>query len=164
MSTNTNTNTSVYTAAAATTAVTAAASGALTRYAPVAGRALLGGLFLISGLGKLAAPAATIGYIAAAGLPAPALAYAGALAVEIGLASALIAGYRTQLVALLMAAFTLVTAFAFHFQPADQGQVIHFLKNLAISGGLLQVAAFGAGAFSLDALRGRRLRPAIAAA
>lgn len=139
-------------------------SDSLTRFAPATGRVLLGGLFLSSGLGKLAAPAATIGYIASAGLPAPELAYAGALAVEIGLASALIVGYRTQLVALLMAVFTLVTAFAFHFQPADQGQVIHFLKNLAITGGLLQVAAFGAGAFSLDALRGRRLRPAIAAA
>ncbi len=161
MSTNTYAAASVTTAA---TTVTTAATGAVNRYAPAAGRVLLGGLFLISGLGKLAAPAATIGYITAAGLPAPELAYAGALAVEIGLAGALIAGYRTQLVALLMAVFTLVTAFAFHFQPADQGQVIHFLKNLAITGGLLQVAAFGAGAFSLDALRSRRLRPAIAAA
>lgn len=136
----------------------------LTRVAPATGRALLGGLFLISGLGKLAAPAATQAYIAAAGLPAPALAYAGALVVEIGLAGALIAGYRTRPVALLMAAFTLVTAFAFHFQLADQGQTIHFLKNLAIAGGLLQVAAYGAGAYSLDALRGRRLHTAIAAA
>ena len=53
-----------------------------------------------------------------------------------------------------MAAFTVVTAFAFHFNLADQNQFIHFLKNLAITGGLLQVAAFGGGAFSLD---GRRL-------
>lgn len=128
----------------------------LTAVVPAAGRALLGALFLVSGVGKLAAPAATQAYIAAAGLPFPLLAYLGALAVEIGLALALVLGYRTRTVAALMAAFTLVTAFAFHFNPADQGQVIHFLKNLAITGGLLQVTAFGGGALSLDAWLGRR--------
>ena len=50
-------------------------------------------------------------------------------------------------------AFTLAAALAFHHDFADQNQMIHFLKNVAIVGGLLQVAAFGAGSFSIDGLR-----------
>jgi len=119
----------------------------------LAGRALLSALFLISGFGKLAAPAATKAYIAASGLPLVDLAYLGALVVEIGFALALLVGYRTRLVALAMAAFTLVTAFVFHANLGDQMQFINFFKNVSIAGGLLQVAAFGAGAFSLDARR-----------
>jgi len=128
--------------------------------ATLAGRALLASLFLVSGFGKLAAPGATIGYIASTGLPLPEVALAGALVVELGFAAALLVGYRTQLVASVMALFTLVTAVVFHNQLGDQGQLIHFLKNLSIAGGLLQVAAFGAGAFSLDQLR--HAKPAFA--
>lgn len=122
-------------------------------YLSVAARVLLAALFLIAGFGKLGAPAGTIGYIASAGLPFPELAYAAALFVEIGLALALVVGYRARAAAALMAAFTVVTAFGFHFNFADQGQFIHFFKNLAIAGGLLQVSAFGAGRLSLDARR-----------
>jgi putative oxidoreductase len=124
--------------------------------ATLTGRALLASLFLVSGLGKLAAPAGTIGYIASAGLPLPAFAFACALVVEIGLAAALLIGYRTRSVATVMALFSLTTAVVFHNQLGDQGQLIHFLKNLSIAGGLLQVAAFGAGAFSLDQYRIRK--------
>jgi putative oxidoreductase len=82
-----------------------------------------------------------------------ALDYLAAVFVEVGLGLALLVGYRTRAVAAVMAAFTLVTAFAFHFNLGDQNQFIHFLKNLSIVGGLLQVVAFGGGAFSLDARR-----------
>lgn len=126
------------------------------------GRALLASLFLVSGFGKLAAPGATIGYIASTGLPLPAVALVGALVIEIGFAAALLVGYRTQLVASVMALFTLVTALVFHNQLGDQGQLIHFLKNLSIVGGLLQVAAFGAGAFSLDHVRNAKSGQAFA--
>jgi putative oxidoreductase len=125
-------------------------------FVPAVARALLASLFLISGFGKLMAPAATKGYILSAGLPLPDLAYLIAVTVEVGLGLALLVGYRTRLVASLMAAFTVATAFAFHAHFADQNQMIHFLKNIAISGGLLQVAAYGAGDFALDALRLRR--------
>lgn len=125
----------------------------ITAYTAAVGRLLLATLFLISGFSKLAAPAGTIGYIASAGLPLPELAYAGAVFVEVVLAAALIIGYRVRAVAALMAGFTLVTAFAFHFNLGDQNQFIHFFKNLSIVGGLLQVAAFGGGALSLDARR-----------
>lgn len=122
-------------------------------YVSFAGRLLLALLFLLAGFNKLTAPAGTIGYIASAGLPFPELAYAAALFVELALAAALVVGYQTRIAAALMAAFTVVTAFGFHFNLADQNQFIHFFKNLSIAGGLLQVVAFGAGAFSLDARR-----------
>ncbi len=125
-------------------------------YSATSGRLLLSLLFLSSGIGKLAAPAATKGYIAAMGLPFVDLAYLGALVVEFGFAAALVLGYRVRLVAAVMAVFTLVTALIFHNQLGDQNQMIHFLKNIAVVGGLLQVVAFGAGAFSLDARRVRR--------
>jgi putative oxidoreductase len=122
-----------------------------------AGRVLIAVLFLLSGLSKIAAPEMTQGYIASAGLPAPFLGYLIAIIVEVGGGVLLVIGYRTRVVALVMAAFTLAAALAFHHDFADQNQMIHFLKNVAIVGGLLQVAAFGAGSFSLDA---RRLRSA----
>lgn len=127
---------------------------------PATARVLLASLFLISGFGKVVAPAATKAYIVYAGLPFPDLAYLIAVTVEVGLGLALLLGYRTRVVAALMAAFTLATAFAFHHQFGDPNQMTHFLKNLAITGGLLQVAAYGGGAFALDALRLRRTQTA----
>jgi putative oxidoreductase len=119
------------------------------------GRLLIAALFILGGLGKLAAPEATQGYIASVGLPAPLLGLAVAVIVEAGGGLLLLIGYRARLVSLVLAAFTLILAAIFHKNFADQNQMIHFLKNIAIVGGLLQIAAFGAGSFSLD---GRRLR------
>lgn len=124
-----------------------------TSYWPAVGRLLLAAIFVISGISKLFNPAGTIGYIGAVGLPLPELGYLLAVVLEIGGALLLIVGYRVRLVAVALAVFTVATAIVFHSQIADQNQWIHFLKNLAISGGLLQVAAFGAGRFSLDARR-----------
>ena len=123
---------------------------ASTTYAPALGRVLLAAIFLISGFGKLLNPAGTIGYISAVGLPLPELGYALAVIVEIGGGLLLIAGYQTRLAALALAALTLAAGIFFHNDFADQNQWIHFLKNAAIVGGLLQVAAFGAGRFSVD--------------
>ena len=61
-----------------------------------------------------------------------------------------------RLVAAVMAVFTLMAAVVFHNNFADQNTMIHFFKNIAITGGLLQVVAYGAGGFSLDARRARR--------
>ena len=121
--------------------------------ASLAGRVLLSAIYLISGLSKLAAPAATIGYITSAGLPFAPLGLAIAVVVEILGGAALIVGYRTRFVAAVLAAFTVATALGFHSNLADQGQFIHFFKNIAMTGGLLQVVAFGAGRFGLDARR-----------
>ncbi|OAN64080.1 DoxX family protein [Sphingomonas sp. TDK1] len=120
---------------------------------PLLGRIGLATIFLLSGLSKLAAPAATIGYIASSGLPLPQLGFAIALLVELGGGIALILGYRTRTVAAILAAFSVATALAFHSALGDQNQFIHFFKNIAMAGGLLQVVAFGAGGWSLDARR-----------
>ena len=117
---------------------------------PFVGRILVAAIFILSGLGKIGAPAATQGYIAAMGLPAPLLAYIGAIVVELGGGLLLLAGYRTRLIAAALALFSIVTAFIFHHALADQNQMIHFLKNFAMAGGLLQFVAYGAGRISVD--------------
>lgn len=117
------------------------------------GRVFLAMLFVLSGLGKVIDPGATIAYIKAAGLPFPPAALAGSALVELAGGIALIFGYRTRFAAVVLAVFTVFAAFAFHADFADQNQMIHFLKNFAITGGLLQIAAFGAGQFSLDERR-----------
>jgi putative oxidoreductase len=117
---------------------------------PLIGRILLAAIFVLSGVGKLGAPAATQGYIAAMGMPAPLLGFLGAVAIELGGGLLLLVGYRTKLVAAVLAAFCIVTAFIFHHALADQNQMIHFLKNFAMAGGLLQLVAYGSGRISLD--------------
>jgi putative oxidoreductase len=121
-----------------------------TRYLPFAGRLLIGLPFAMSGLGKLMAYSLTTAKIAAVGLPIPPLAFAVAVAVELGGGLMLILGYQARLVAIALALFSLVAAVAFHGNFTDQNQVIHFLKNVMMAGGLLQIATFGAGALSID--------------
>ena len=127
-----------------------AATNPVRDIAPFIGRVFISAIFLLSGFSKLANPAGTIGYIQSAGLPLPELALGVAIVVEIVGGLLLIAGYRTKLVAAALALFSLVAAFGFHFQLADQNQFIHFFKNVAMAGGLLQVVALGAGRLSLD--------------
>jgi putative oxidoreductase len=114
------------------------------------GRLMIGLPLAMSGLGKLAAYGPTTAMIAAAGLPLPPLAYAVAIALELGGGLLLIAGYRVRIVAIALALFCIATAISFHNNFADKNQMIHFLKNVMMAGGLLQIAAFGAGLLSLD--------------
>ena len=124
-----------------------------TRYLPFIGRVLIGVPFMMSGLSKLTAYGATIALIAAAGLPFPPLAFAVAATVELGGGVLLVLGYHARLVALVLAVFALATAVSFHSNFADQNQMIHFLKNVMMAGGLLQIVAFGAGAISIEQWR-----------
>jgi putative oxidoreductase len=119
-------------------------------YLPALGRLLIALIFVMSGLSKIAAPANTIAYIQSAGAPFAPAAYAIAVIVEVIGGLALLIGFQTRAAATVLAVFTLATAILFHNNMADQNQMIHLLKNIAITGGLLQVIAFGAGAFSLD--------------
>src|SRR3982075_584035 len=121
-----------------------------TPYIGAVGRLLIAALFLISGLGKIAAPAMTQGVIASAGLPFPLLALLIAIIIEVGGGILLILGYQSRIVASVMAIFTVAAALGFHRNFADQNAMAHFLKNISITGGLLQIAAFGAGSLSLD--------------
>lgn len=139
----------------ATSALPAARSDATFNTSLVAliGRILIAAIFLLSGFAKLTAPAATIAYIQTAGLPAPSLAYGIALLAELGGGILLVIGYRTRLVAAGLALFALATALGFHHDFADQNQFIHFFKNVAMAGGLLQIVAFGGGRLRVDARR-----------
>lgn len=115
-----------------------------------AGRLLIASIYLFSGVGKILAPAATQALIASAGLPTPILAYFTAIAIEVGGGILLVVGFRTRWVAAVMAVFTIATALSFHHDFANQDQLMHFMKNISMTGGLLQVVAFGAGALSID--------------
>jgi putative oxidoreductase len=125
-------------------------------YFPFVGRLLIGLPFAVSGLSKLAAYGATIGLISSSNLPLPApLAYVGAICVEIGRGVLVIAGYQARVAAGILALFCLATAVFFHTNFADPNQTFHFIKNLVMTGGLLQLLAHGAGAIGVDQGRSR---------
>lgn len=116
--------------------------------AEISGRFLLALLFLLSGLGKLGAYGTTAAYMTAGGVPGALL--PAVIATEVLGALAIIAGWKTRAAALLLAAFSLLTAFIFHNNLADQTQMIMFFKNIAIAGGFLLLIANGPGPLSLD--------------
>jgi len=121
------------------------------RYLPFAGRLLIGLAFAMSGLSKLAGYGATIALIESSKLPLPPpLAYAGAVAVEVGCGILMIAGFQARAAAGVLALFCIATAVFFHTDFADPNQIFHFIKNIVMTGGLLQIFAFGAGALSID--------------
>jgi putative oxidoreductase len=122
-----------------------------TRYLPFVGRLFIGLPFMASGMSKLAGYAGTIALIESSKLPLPPpLAYAGAVSVEIGCGLLIVLGFQTRIVAVVLALFCLATAAFFHTDFADPNQIFHFIKNLVMTGGLLQVVANGAGAISID--------------
>ena len=114
----------------------------------LAGRILLAVMFLLSGLGKLGAYSATAAYMSSAGVPGALLPLV--IITEVGGALAILVGWKTRTVALLLAGFCLLTAITFHRNFADQNQMIHFLKNLSIAGGFLLLVANGPGPLSID--------------
>lgn len=122
-------------------------------------RLLFAVLFVPAGISKLTGFAGTVGYIASVGLPLPAVGAVLAVLVELGGGLALLAGFGTRIAAVALAAFTLVASLFFHAYwsvPADQAMVqqLMFFKNIAIVGGLLALAAYGAGKWSVDGRRG----------
>jgi len=118
------------------------------------GRIALSALFIVSGLGKLAAYAGTQQYMAAAGVPGFLLPLV--IVIEVGGGMLILAGAFTRATAIVLALFTLAAGILFHANLADQNQFIHLLKNIAIAGGFLTLAAHGPGPVSIDALRRKR--------
>jgi putative oxidoreductase len=119
------------------------------------GRILIAALFVPAGFGKIGGFAGVVGYIGSVGLPLPQLGAAIAIVVELGLGLLLLVGYKTRIVSIVLAVFTVATAVIFHnywSMPADKAYVnqLMFFKNIAIAGGLLAIAALGAGRFSID--------------
>jgi putative oxidoreductase len=120
----------------------------------IAARILMAQIFIVSGWSKLTGYAGTRQYMEAAGLPGFLLPLV--ILTELGGGILLLVGYKARWVALALAGFTLLSALIFHLKPGDQQQMINFMKNLAMAGGLLLVVRSGAGAPSLDAGRGGR--------
>ncbi len=112
------------------------------------GRLFISFIFLHSGLGKITGYAGTQGYMEAMGVPGALLPLV--IAVEVLGGLAVLLGWHTRVAAFLLAGFSLLSALLFHANFADHGQMISFMKNVAIAGGFLMIVAQGAGAYSLD--------------
>ena len=116
---------------------------------PLLGRLGLATIFIISGWGKIAGYAATQGYMDSMGVPGVLLPLV--IALELGGGLAILAGVFTRWTALALAGFSVVAALAFHANLGDPMQQIMFLKNFAIAGGFLALAAHGPGPLSVEA-------------
>ena len=119
-------------------------------YASLVGRLLIAALFVLSGWGKISGYAATQGYMHSAGVPGGVLPLV--ILLELGGGIAIVAGFYTRLLALLLAAFCILAALLFHAGSPDMVQQIMFLKNLGLAGGFLFLVANGAGRLSVDHL------------
>jgi putative oxidoreductase len=125
---------------------------------PLFGRILLSGVFIMGGIGKITGFSFEESMVAAKHLPMPAVALAIALAIELVGGLAILTGLFTRWTAWIVVLYMIPTTFLFHNFWAVQGAdridtLIHFEKNLAIMGGLLLLAAFGPGAYSIDSAR-----------
>ena len=125
------------------------------KFGPLLGRVLIALLFIPAGFSKLTGFAGTVGYIKSVGLPLPEVGAALAVIVELLVGLALLVGYKARYAALILAVFTVAAAIGFHnFWAMEEAKVminrIQFFKNLSIAGGLLFIAAYGAGPFALD--------------
>jgi putative oxidoreductase len=114
------------------------------------GRVLMSAIFIHSGYGKAISPTATMAMMSHDGVSLPGAAYAVALIIELGGGVLFLFGFRARVVGLVLAVWCIATAMVAHYHPNDAGQMIHFMKNVCMAGGFLQVVAFGAGRFSAD--------------
>jgi putative oxidoreductase len=117
-------------------------------YLGLCGRVLLALMFVAAGYGKIGGYEGTQGYMEAMGVPGMLLPLV--IVLELGGGLAIVAGWQTRIIAILLAGFCLVAAFIFHLDFADQMQSIMFMKNLSVAGGFLLLAAYGPGALALD--------------
>jgi putative oxidoreductase len=124
--------------------------------AMLAGRVLLSLLFIIGGWGKMLGPAAAQAMFVKQGLPMVEAAWVFAVIVELGGGLAILFGLFTRPIAFVCAIWCVATALIAHTNLAERAQEIQFFKNMGLTGGFLYVAAFGAGAWSLDAWLARR--------
>jgi putative oxidoreductase len=126
------------------------------------GRILLGAIFMVSGIAKLVDPGGAVGYMNQQGVPAAdVLVYVAGLA-EVAGGLSIISGFLTRVGAIGLVVFLAITIGYFHdfwnlADPERKTQMVQFMKDLSIIGGLLLLVAEGAGRYSLDALvmRGR---------
>jgi putative oxidoreductase len=118
------------------------------------GRILLSIIFILAGFGKFADISGTAAYFGMYNMPAPSVLAVVAGLIELLGGLAILVGFQTRIAAYLLAAFCLATALIAHMNWADMMELINFQKNLAMAGGFLVLAVYGAGALSVDARRG----------
>ncbi len=123
--------------------------GKLTRIAPVAGRILISQIFIISGFSKIAHWKGTAAYMASKGMPMAGLFLVGAILIEVLCGFSILLGLKSRIGAAVLVVYLVVVSLIFHNFWAYEGmekqvQMIMFMKNLAIMGGLLFVYAFDA--------------------
>lgn len=117
------------------------------------GRILMSIIFILAGFGKLTDIAGTTAYFSSYNLPAPTVTAVIVGLVELVGGLAVLVGFQTRVAAYLLALFAIASALVAHMNWSDMMQLINFQKNLAIAGGFLVLAAYGAGAYSIDARR-----------
>jgi putative oxidoreductase len=123
-------------------------------YLPALARVLLCSLFIWDGVLQLRDPAGTVAYFTSLNIPSPQIAVWVSIAVHLIGGIGVLIGFMTRWAAALLILLCLGTAFGVHLPAGDMENMTHFYKNLVMTGGLLYVVAFGAGAISLD-VRGR---------
>jgi putative oxidoreductase len=126
--------------------------------APLIGRILISLIFILAGIAKVMSFSTELGYVAAAHLPFPRFSLGCGAAIEIFGGLCILTGLHTKVAAWIVFLFLIPTTLLFHNFWAMQGAARmdnegHFLKNLAIMGGLLFLATHGAGAYSIDSAR-----------
>ena len=124
--------------------------------AAAAGRFLMSIIFLLAGLQKAEGFGDTVAYMVSQSLPVPQVAAVVAIVVECVGGLLVLIGYHTRVLGLVLAVWCLATGLIAHAQFGDPNQIVHFLKNLALAGGFLQLFAFGAGGWSVDACTATR--------
>jgi putative oxidoreductase len=129
---------------------------AINKFGPVAGRCLIALIFLFSGFSKIGGFAGTAGFMASKGLPMAEVLLVLTIVIEIGGAVALIIGWQARLGAAALLLWMIPVTLVFHnFWAAaaaqQQIEMIMFMKNLAMMGGLLYVMAYGSGRYSVKA-------------
>lgn len=127
----------------------------INKFGPLLGRILLGLIFLLSGLGKIGGFVGTAGWMTSKGLPMAEVLLAITVVIEIGASLMIIGGFKARLGAAALFLWMIPVTFLFHnfwSMPAaeQQIQMIMFMKNLGLMGGMLYIMAFGSGPMSLD--------------
>lgn len=125
------------------------------------GRILMSAIFIVSGFAKLTDPAATVGYMNSVGIPNPDILVYVAGVAELAGGVALLVGFLTRLAALGLVVLLIPVTLYFHAFWTMEGmqaktEMVNFMKNLALMGGLAMIFAHGPGRFSID---GRLRRP-----
>lgn len=123
-------------------------SATIQNISTLAGRILMSIIFIMAGFNKIGGFEGTQGYMESAGVPGMLLPLV--ILLELGGGLVLLVGWKARIAAFLLAGFTLLAALIFHANFGDQMQMILFMKNFAIAGGLLFIFAFGPGKWSLD--------------